>query len=246
VRRPLTCLICLLLLCGRSLHAQYVNPSNELEIGDVRLSVSAFYAFPYARIEDRTIVLTEGNLEGRFRTSYGQGFGAGALAEVVAAGPLRGAASIVLLTRAAGVTAYDAEPIVAIGHPPGTFLYAAIGAVLRSPERTPDLQQRRASTALRAGPAYAVEIPQQSAAETAPRAMGSWGVSLGVEGEIPLSHSATLQLGADDFILFANSAELERRIGEDFARAGLSAQARVYTTPAHAFMARLGIAFTFR
>jgi hypothetical protein len=214
--------------------------------GDVRLSLAGAWALPYVRVEDRMVALADGQVRGRFLTSYGSGAGASLLAELAAAGPMRAMSSLTLLQRSGSVVERTAGGDSVAAWPGSATVMATVGATIRTSERTPDLQQRRASTALRAGPTYAVEVPRRRADERPRRAMASWGVGLGAEAEVPLGRSATLQLAVEDHVMLANRAELARRVGEDFARSGISAQAQVDAPAVHVLLLRLGFAFTFR
>ena len=234
------------MLLPTQVFAQYRGAPAPVDPGHTRLAFAAVYALRYTRVEERSIVLPDGDAHGRFESDYGTGLGASVLAEVRATRALRGMAAFTFLDRAGGVTERDATGETRASLPASRFVLATVGVALRLSEHSPGYQETNLYTAFRIGPTYALELSRGAVGtDQEGRAMATWGVGLGIEAEAPIGKAAAFQLGIEDHVLFANQAELARRLNEDFARAGVNAYANVTSPASHVLLLRAGFAFTF-
>lgn len=234
----------IMLLPARAL-AQYRGAPAPVEPGHTRLAFAFVYGLRYTRVEERSLVTPDGHLRGRFESEYASGAGGSVLAEVLAAGALRGMAAVTVLDRQGGAVERRAGGEVAASVPGSTFVFATAGIAVRLAERSPGMQETRLHTAFRLGPTYAVELSRRAADGGERRTLATWGIGLAIEAEAPIGAGATFQVGVEDHVLYPDRAELARRLNEDFARAGVNTYATVTAPPSHVVLLRAGFAFTF-
>lgn len=126
------------------------------------------------------------------------------------------------------------------------FLLGKLALALRLREAMSEMQLRRLTATVFAGPAIVREMPKDD--PSAPAALrGSlthFGANFGVDAEVPLGQGPmSLQLGIEDYYTIWNTGELEDRNDRAFSSIGLTTQSTLDTDNSHMLVIRAGLSF---
>lgn len=129
------------------------------------------------------------------------------------------------------------------------FLIGKAALAMRLRESVSEMQLRRLTATVFAGPAFVREMPKDDVNLHASRlsAINHWGVAFGFDAELPMSGGLiALQGGVEDVLVWWNADELARRNDVAFASEGLSTVSFLDTDPSHNLLLRLGISVSFQ
>jgi hypothetical protein len=129
------------------------------------------------------------------------------------------------------------------------FLIGKAALAMRLRESVSEMQLRRLTATVFAGPAFVREMPKDDVSLHAVRlgAINHWGVAFGFDAELPMSGGRiALQGGVEDVVVWWNADELARRNDVAFAAEGLSTASFLDTDPSHNLLLRLGISVSFQ
>lgn len=127
------------------------------------------------------------------------------------------------------------------------FIMAKAALALRLRETMSEMQMRRLTATVFAGPAYVREMPSDQLGPIQGESLSHWGANFGVDAEVPLGGGdIALQLGLEDFLTFWNSSEIASRNDALFADAGLDSTSSLETDVSNMFIFRVGLSFRFR
>ena len=129
------------------------------------------------------------------------------------------------------------------------FLVGKVAAALRLREAMSEMQLRRLTATIFAGPAIVREMPKGD--PSLPPALGEsvthWGANVGLDAEVPMGDGPlAIQLGFEDFYTFWNSGELASRNDRALGEAGLTTESALETDQSHMILIRAGLSIRFR
>jgi hypothetical protein len=126
------------------------------------------------------------------------------------------------------------------------FLMAKAGLAVRLTESVSEMQLRHLSASVYVAPTYVREMPRPDVRQDPLllEDMATWGVSLGLDAEIPLgSERLAAQVGIEDVVTFWNEGELASRNDALFAQGGLDSNTTVKADLTHQWLIRAGLTF---
>jgi hypothetical protein len=124
------------------------------------------------------------------------------------------------------------------------FVFARAVATLRLQEPESELQLRRLSAALFAGPVLMREIPAADIGRGTGDGMNLLGFGFGGGGEIPLAGpNLLLHVGIDNNVIWWDTTELARRVDAVNAAFGLETWTEIETNVSHLWVLRAGLTF---
>ncbi len=204
---------------------------------------------PSVSRSERWVVLTGGDISfGEFDVDLASGpaLGASVDARLVERIGLIGSVTYISRGQTREFSFLDGEFFVSEG---STFLTGKLALALRLREAESDLQLRRLTATVFAGPALVRESPSSDPSVN-PALRGSlnhWAANFGVDGEIPMGDGRlALQLGLEDYYTFWNTTEIARRNDRVFAQSGLTTQSTLESNASHQLLIRLGLSVRFQ
>lgn len=230
-------------------HAQEVL-SADPGIWGPRVRITPFVGqMPTVSRTERWTVFHDGVPSyGEFDVDLGSGAAVGASAEVQVDGPFAFIVSGVYANR--GETREfsfaDGEFLIGRG---SNFLMAKAAAAWRLRESMSELQFRRLTATVFAGPAYVREMPKSDPTlpDALQDAVSHWAANIGVDAEIPIGRApVSIQLGLEDYYTFWNDGGYASRFDRAFAGSGFTTESYLETDSSHAILVRLGLTFWFR
>lgn len=247
MKRAAFLVLALLALAPSFVRAQGILTEEPLWGPTVRLTPFVGQA-PTVNRTDRWLVTSGGAIvsQGEYDVDLGAGQAVGASLEVrvvdrfaiVGAGYFMNRGDTREYSQSAG------EFIVSEG---SDFLVGKLALALRLREAMSEMQMRRLTATIFAGPAYLREMPAERGVPALDESLGHWAANIGVDAEIPLGEgSVALQLGLEDFYTFWNTAEIARRNDAAFAAGGFTTQSTVEADASNMILVRLGLSFRFR
>lgn len=136
-----------------------------------------------------------------------------------------------------------------VDFPGSNFMVARAGLSMRLREPISELQFRRLSASVFAGPAFLRESPQDNplASPIFQESLNHWGANFGIEAEIPTAwQSLALVAGVEDFVVFWNDAEAARRVDRFAAQDGFVTETVIDTDASHMLVLRAGLSLRFQ
>ncbi|HUF68839.1 MAG TPA: hypothetical protein VMM79_09380 [Longimicrobiales bacterium] len=214
---------------------------------EIRFTPVIGWTAPFTRHELRSIVLEDRVARGEFDVKHQAGLTAGAMLEFRSFGPIRLTAGALYVSGGEALETAD-QGSVSRSRPTADFVLAKAGIVIRIHEREASLQRRSLNVALSASPAYVLAVPQREPAGGGRESpFGSPGLNLGIDAEAPFGGGAVgLQVSVEDFIVFWNRGELERRMDAEFDGAGVTGRSVIHPDPSHMWVLRAGLTFRLR
>lgn len=214
-----------------------------------RVRITPFVGqLPTVSRTERWIVFANGNPSfGDYDVDLGAGPAIGASAEFQVNGPFAMIVSGMYGSR--GQTREfsfgDGEFLSGTG---SNFLTAKVAAAWRLRETMTELQFRRLTATVFAGPAFIREMPKSD--PTLPQALldgvNHWAANFGVDAEIPLgSKPVSLQLGLEDYYTFWNADAYAARNDRVLTGSGVTTESYLDTDASHAILFRIGLTFWF-
>jgi hypothetical protein len=231
--------------------AAQLMPVQDESVWGPRIRVTPFVGTaPTVSRTERWTVLTNGAAPAstNFEVDLGSGPAAGAVLDVRLVERFNFVASGIYISRGrtrefstAGGDVFD--------HPGSNFLVAKAGISMRLREPVSELQFRRLSASVFAGPAYIRETPKDDLFSDPMllESLSHWGANFGVDADIPLGwRSLALQAGIEDVVVWWNDAETASRMDNIAALDGFATETSIQTDPSHMLLFRAGLSFRFR
>jgi len=237
----------LLVPCAASAQGQF---DFDRPVWGPRIRVTPFIAFGAAssRLERWTVTSINGTAQADFDVDLASGPAAGIAVEIQAIERFAIIASGAFLSRGRTIERSVSDG-VPFEHGGSNFVFGKAALAMRLREQVSELQVHTLSGTIFVGPAFVREMPKtdiQTPAELLVP-MNHFGVSFGVDAEIPLPYNAlSFTAGLEDYVIWWNTAELARRNDAILAGRGFDTRSFVESDPTHSLLFRVGLSLRFQ
>jgi hypothetical protein len=216
-----------------------------------RFQVTPFLGFApiVSRLERWSVTGPGGTAAQNYEIDLGTGMAGGLSVEVNLIDRFALIGSGLFITRGRTTETAQDEGGVQFQHEGSNFIIAKGALAIRLQEQTSELQVHQLSGTVFVGPAYIREMPKNDVLADAVllQPLSHYGLNFGVDAVIPTPYSRLgLQLGAEDYVVWWNAAELARRNDAVFANNGYQTTSRLETDPSHHFVLRAGLSLQIR
>jgi hypothetical protein len=224
-------------------------PVAEPSLWGDRIRITPFVgqAGTVSRTEYWTVLVDDAGLSSRFDVDLGAGPAAGASVEIRAVQrfALLLAGTYVSRGRTTEFSLADGD---FIQHNGSNFLMAKAAVAMRLREGVSEMQLRRLTATIFAGPAYIREMPKDDFAKD-PVLLGglnAWAVNFGFDAEVPMGNLLAFQFGIEDYYTWWNADEIARRNDIAFRNDGFNTVSFLEIDPSHMILFRIGLTVRVR